>query len=159
MKTAWLAAVFASGLAGAAHAGPTEVVDSAVLKATASSTVAVAPSAPLTRSARDALVEGLRSAGYRVVAADQKPELLVSWRGNVSPATSPYFMPQRSIRDNYHRDVTVVAWRADAPGPDADSTAWWTLLHSDGLSNRPADYLPSMLREGGRGYGQAVNRH
>ena len=115
--------------------------------------------------ADEALATGLREAGLTVVAADAKPQLLVSYITRVDGLQGVFangahagtsIVPASSVVDNYTRLATVIAWDARTPRPTKDSVAWLTQLRSEGLSSERRQFLPAMLRAGAAGYGRSI---
>ena len=59
------------------------------------------------------------------------------------------------LADHYRHLAVVAAERTtEAHLGAATPVAWYTLLQSDGLSDRSSDYLPALLRYGARAYGR-----
>ena len=155
--------VLAVGLPAAAAAPVTITAAKVFSAAPAGRTLAVVR--PETGSAESdaALADGLRAAGLTVVAADARPDLLVSYVTQVRRVWGVFpngnhagtsIVPDSSVNDNYARSATVVAWDARSARPTAESVAWVTRLQSGGLSGQQRQFLPNMLRGGAAGYGR-----
>ena len=144
-----------------AWAGPAHVLKSQTLtSAAAGAGYAVAPD--LDEDTRRALVDGLRDAGLRVTAPDQPHDYLVTVQAKTgalcTSSCSALTLHNDSNLDDYYRHMAVVTAQPNTGTAFAKAgpTAWYTVLQSDGLSDRRDDYLPGLLRYGARAYGRTT---
>ena len=152
-------AAMAMTASSAVWAGPTHVLASRVFTSTqADASYVVSPD--LDADTRKALTQALEQAGLRTVPAEAPHAYLVTVRSRVRPlcgaGCSSLLGHNIATLDDFYRHEAVVTAepntgaRLDAATP----IAWYTLLQSDGLSNRTKDYLPTLLRYGARAYGR-----
>lgn len=142
-----------------AAAGPPHVLSSQVLgRPPADAAYAVSPD--LDDGTRKALTRGLQEAGLSVVASDAPHLYLVSVNARASAlctrSCSSLTGLDEARLDDHYRHMAVVAAQRNS-GADYDpalNAAWFTVLQSDGLSDRRGDYLPALLRYGARAYGR-----
>ena len=152
-------AALAMAASSAAWAGPAHVLASQVLTPTpADATYAVSPD--LDADTRRALTQALEQAGLRTVPAQTPHSHLITVRAGAralcTAGCSSLLGHDASPLDDFYRHQAVVTAEAET-GSRLDAAtpiSWYTLLQSDGLSNRTKDYLPALLRYGARAYGR-----
>ena len=149
----------ATTVSTAAGAGPAHVLASQVLTPTlANANYSVAPD--LDADTRQTLTRALEQAGLRTVPANMPHSYLVTVRAQARALCTAGCSPlvgydAGPLADHYRHVALVAAERATEVHPGAStSVAWYTLLQSDGLSDRSSDYLPALLRYGARAYGR-----
>ena len=162
LRLATAALMFAAEASSAAT--PVAVTSAQVFAPpTANHSVAIVRPESGSEAADDALAEGLRAAGFTVVARSAQPALLVSYvttfTGDGSGAGTFVSASTRSLGSSVldvERSTTVVAWDARSDRPTASTVKWVTGLRSSGLSRQPGQFLPAMLRAGAAGYGRSL---
>ena len=146
-------------VSSAAWAGPAHVLASQVLTPTlANANYSVSPD--LDAGTRQSLTRALQQAGLRTVPADRPHSYLVTVRAEAralctAGCSSLVGYDTGPLADHYRHVAVVAAERTTEAHPGAAAeVAWYTLLQSDGLSDRSRDYLPALLRYGARAYGR-----
>ena len=146
-------------VSSAAWAGPAHVLASRVLTSTpANANYSVSPE--LDADTRRSLTRALQTAGLRTVPADTPHSYLVTVRAEARALCTAGCSPLVGydigpLADHYRHVAVVAAERTtEANLGAATPIAWYTLLQSDGLSDRSRDYLPALLRYGARAYGR-----